>query len=45
MNMPLIRDDPIRAPEQGNRCTLHPAYVLLLDLVPSTATTARISWA
>ena len=32
-NIPLIRDDPIRASEPGNRCALHPAYVLLLDLV------------
>ena len=32
-NVPLIRDDPIRASEPGNRCTLHPVYVLMLDLV------------
>lgn len=32
-NVPLIRDDPIRASEPGNRCALHPAYVLLLDLI------------
>lgn len=31
-NIPLVRDDPIRASEPGNRCALHPAYVLLLDL-------------
>ena len=32
-NVPLVRDDPIRASGRGNRCRLHPAYVLLLDLV------------
>ena len=32
-NVPLIRDDPVRASEPGNRCALHPAYVLLLDPV------------
>ncbi len=31
-NVPLVRDDPMRASEPGNRCALHPAYVLLLDL-------------
>ncbi len=31
-NVPLVRDDPVRASEPGNRCALHPAYVLLLDL-------------
>ena len=25
-NVPLIRDDPIRASEPGNRCSLHPVY-------------------
>ena len=32
-NVPPMRDDPIRASEPGNRCTLHPVYVLMLDLV------------
>ncbi len=32
-NVPLIRDDPVRVSEPGNRCALHPAYVLLLDLI------------
>ena len=28
-----MRDDPIRVSEPGNGCALHPAYVLMLDLV------------
>ena len=32
-NVPLLRDDPARPSNPGNRCKLHPAYVLLLDLV------------
>ena len=31
-NVPLIRDDLLRASEPGNRCALHPVYVLMLDL-------------
>lgn len=32
-NVPLIRDDPARQSEPGNRCKIHPAYVLLLDMI------------
>ena len=32
-SIPLIRDDPARRSNPGNRCRLHPAYVLLLDLI------------
>ena len=32
-NVPLLRGDPLRPSDPGNRCSLHPAYVLLLDLI------------
>ena len=32
-NVPLVRGDPLRPSDPGNRCRLHPAYVLLLDLI------------